>query len=128
MTLMDGMVNLHYEDEAALAGDLVTCIRQELAGLVEAGCRHLQIDEPVMMRYPDRALAYGLDNLAKCLEGLPATVTKAVHLCCGYPDRLDTDEYLKAPKTNYNLLAPKLDRLDTDEYLKAPKTNYNLLT
>ena len=50
MTLMDGMVNLHYEDEAALAGDLVTCIRQELAGLVEAGCRHLQIDEPVMMR------------------------------------------------------------------------------
>ena len=30
----------------------------------------------VMMRYPDRALAYGLDNLAKCLEGLPATVTK----------------------------------------------------
>ena len=30
----------------------------------------------MMMRYPDRALAYGLDNLAKCLEGLPATVTK----------------------------------------------------
>ena len=50
MTLMDGMFNLHYEDEAALAGDLVTCIRKELAGLVEAGCRHLQIDEPVMMR------------------------------------------------------------------------------
>ena len=38
-----------------------------------------------------------------------------MHLCCGYPDRLDTDEYLKAPKTNYNLLAPKLDSLGFDE-------------
>ena len=41
--------------------------------------------------------------------------TQAVHLCCGYPDKLDTDEYLKAPKTNYNLLAPKLDSLGFDE-------------
>ena len=42
-------------------------------------------------------------------------VAQAVHLCCGYPDKLDTDEYLKAPKTNYNLLAPKLDSLGFDE-------------
>ena len=92
MTMADGMVNLHYEDEAALATDLISCIKAELAGLVEAGCRHVQIDEPVMMRwgcqeeedgdnyddarYPERALATGLDNLARCLEGLPDTVTK----------------------------------------------------
>ena len=43
------------------------------------------------------------------------TIFKAVHLCCGYPDKLDTDEYLKAPKTNYNLLAPKIDSLGFDE-------------
>ena len=36
-------------------------------------------------------------------------------MCCGYPDKLDTDEYLKAPKTNYNLLAPKIDSLGFDE-------------
>ena len=91
MTMADGMVNLYYEDEAALATDLISCIKAELAGLVEAGCRHVQIDEPVMMRwgcqeeedgdnddarYPERALATGLDNLARCLEGLPDTVTK----------------------------------------------------
>ena len=40
---------------------------------------------------------------------------QTVHLCCGYPDKLDTDEYLKAPKTNYNLLAPKIDNLGFDE-------------
>ena len=33
-------------------------------------------------RYPDKALKYGLDNLAKCLEGLPANVTKV-----NYADR-----------------------------------------
>ena len=38
-----------------------------------------------------------------------------MHLCCGYPDRLDTDVFPKAPKTNYNLLAPKLDSLGFDE-------------
>ena len=49
---------------------------QELLELVKAGCQHIQIDEPVMMRYPDKALDYGLDNLAKCLAGIPENVTK----------------------------------------------------
>ena len=40
---------------------------------------------------------------------------QTVHLCCGYPDQLDTDKYLKAPKTNYNLIASKLDSLRFDE-------------
>ena len=35
---------------SGLAADLVTCINQELRGLAEAGCTHVQIDEPVMMR------------------------------------------------------------------------------
>ena len=43
-------VNVFYEDETKLAADLVTCINQELRGLAEAGCTHVQIDEPVMMR------------------------------------------------------------------------------
>ena len=43
------------------------------------------------------------------------TILQGIHLCCGYPDKLDTDEYLKAPKTNYNRLAPKIDSLGFDE-------------
>merc|ERR1719348_1684946 len=115
MTLVDGMVNIHYTDQAELRQNLVSCINQELLGLVKAGCTHIQIDEPVLMRYPENALSFGLDDLDKCLEGIPDTVTKTVHLCCGYPDKLDTDEYLKAPKTNYNLLAPKIDSLCFDQ-------------
>ena len=76
MTLMDGMVNLAYESEEELATDLVCCINQEVLELARAGCQYIQLDEPVMMRYPDKALAFGLDNLAKCFAGLPEGVGK----------------------------------------------------
>ena len=48
--MYDDKVNIFYDDETKLAADLVTCINQELRGLSEAGCTHVQIDEPVMMR------------------------------------------------------------------------------
>ena len=48
--IYDDKVNIFYDDETKLAADLVTCINQELRGLAEAGCTHVQIDEPVMMR------------------------------------------------------------------------------
>ena len=35
MTMMDGMVNLHYKEDADLASDLVTCINQELVSSPE---------------------------------------------------------------------------------------------
>ena len=76
MTLVDGMVNLFYDDERELAADLVTAINQEVLDLASAGCKYIQLDEPCMMRYPDKALAFGLDNLAKCFAGLPKDVTK----------------------------------------------------
>ena len=76
MTLMDGMVNLYYDSEEELAADLVTAINQEVLELARAGCEYIQLDEPVMMRYPDKALAFGLDNLAKCFAGLPQGVGK----------------------------------------------------
>ena len=48
-----------------------------------------QVDEPVMMRFPDQALEYGIDQLSSCFDGVSApNVVKTVHLCCGYPDHL----------------------------------------
>ena len=38
----------------------------------------VQIDEPVLMRYPDEAWDYGIQNLAKCLDGLPEDITKVL--------------------------------------------------
>ena len=48
----------------------------------------LQVDEPVLVRYPDKALQYGIDNLSECLAGLPQDVFKTLHVCCGYPTHL----------------------------------------
>jgi 5-methyltetrahydropteroyltriglutamate--homocysteine methyltransferase len=45
----------------------------------------LQIDEPLMVRFPEKALSYGIDDLAKCFVGVLDDTTKVVHLCCGYP-------------------------------------------
>ena len=50
LSFYNAKVNIFYDDETKLAADLVTCINQELRGLAEAGCTHVQIDEPVMMR------------------------------------------------------------------------------
>lgn len=115
MTLVDGIINNHYSKMDQLHSDLVAVINKEIQSLVSHGCSVIQIDEPVMMRYPDQAMDFGLDNLALCFEGVPSTVTKTIHLCCGYPDQLDTDIYPKAPKENYRRLAPKIDSLPFDQ-------------
>jgi len=74
MTLVDGMVNKYYADPQELHGDLITLINKEILELVAQGCKNVQIDEPVMMRYPDQALEFGLDNLALCFQGDPRCV------------------------------------------------------
>ena len=60
--------------------------------------RNIHIDEPVIMRYPEKALNYGIDDVTKCFSLLPENVTKIVHFCRGYPTRLDQDDYLKVCK------------------------------
>jgi len=109
MTIVDGLVNEFYDNVQDLYSDLVDVINKEVLALAEHGCTHIQIDEPVMMRYPENAMAFGIDNVSRCFSGLPDSVTRIVHFCCGYPDKLDSMDYLKAPKTNYQLLADKLD-------------------
>lgn len=44
-----------------------------------------QVDDPVLVRCPDKAIEYAIDHLGLCFEGVPTTVNKCIHLCCGYP-------------------------------------------
>ena len=109
MTIIDSTYNSFYEDERKLAVDLATAINSEVCNLAEAGCRWIQIDEPIFAREPDKALAFGIENLERCFHGIPSEVKRTIHICCGYPDRLDSDNYQKAPSQNYFRLAPALD-------------------
>jgi 5-methyltetrahydropteroyltriglutamate--homocysteine methyltransferase len=109
MTIIDSTFDAHYGDEPTLARDLAEAINVEVRALAQAGCVYIQIDEPVFARYPEKALAYGIENLERCFDGVPEWVVKIMHMCCGYPDRLDNEDYPKADPEAYFRLAPALD-------------------
>ena len=110
MTISDTTVDEHYGDAAKLGADLADALNVEVRALAEAGCRHIQIDEPLFARKVSEALDYGMDNLERAFHGCPPQVTRTVHMCCGYPDRLDNPDYPKAPKEAYFDLAEAIDR------------------
>ena len=71
-----------YKDEEALALDLAAAVNEEIRDLFAAGADVVQIDEPYMQAYPEKARKYALPALSRALEGL--TGTTAVHICFGY--------------------------------------------
>jgi 5-methyltetrahydropteroyltriglutamate--homocysteine methyltransferase len=114
LTMADTLADEHYGNRAALGAALAEALNFEVLALAEAGCRHIQIDEPVFARFPGEAIAYGVDHLERCFHGVPAAVSRSVHICCGYPEHLDQADYLKAPPENYFRLAEALDRAALD--------------
>jgi len=84
-------------------------VNRHILELVEAGCKHIQVDEPLFARKADDALAWGVKTLDQVFEGCPKEVEKTVHICCGYPGHLDQTEYLKADVNAYFRLAPAID-------------------
>ncbi len=109
MTIADTTVDLYYDDHAKLCADLAEALNAEVRSLAEAGCRWIQIDEPVFARKPEIALNYGVDNLERCFHGISSGVIRTMHMCCGYPDKIDRDDYPKADPGAYGQLARAVD-------------------
>ncbi len=109
MTIADTLADQHYGDPARLGADLAAALNAEVLALAAAGCVHIQIDEPVFARFAQAALDYGIENLERAFQDCPPEVTRTVHICCGYPDRLDNPNYPKAPREAYLLLADAID-------------------
>ncbi len=116
MTIADTIVDEYYGDERALNRDLAEAINVEVRALADAGCRWIQIDEPVFARKPEEALAYGIQDLERCFYGVPDGIRRIVHLCCGYPRHLDEPEedVRKADPHAYFALAPALEEASID--------------
>ena len=114
MTVADTSVNLFYDDDRRLGRDLAAALNAEVRALADAGCRYIQIDEPLFARYPAKALAFGIEDLDRCWHGVPGDVTKIAHMCCGYPNKLDDTDYPKADPGAYFELAAALDRSAVD--------------
>jgi len=112
MTILDTVSDHYYHDHQAACADLANIINQEIKLLIkETGCRHVQIDEPVMARYPEISIKYGLKYLQQCFTDLPDCIFTTVHICCGYPNQLNQVDYPKAPPESYQQLLPVLDNI-----------------
>ncbi len=109
MTIADTLADEHYGDEKAVGVDLAEALNAEIRALGEAGCRWIQVDEPLFARWPDKAVAHGIDNLERCFHKVPGGVTRTMHKCCGYPDKLDQADFPKADRAAYFTLADALE-------------------
>ncbi|MDC0226487.1 5-methyltetrahydropteroyltriglutamate--homocysteine methyltransferase [Alphaproteobacteria bacterium] len=111
MTIADTIANSYYKSEDKMGFDLAEVINIEIKRLKNAGCKYIQIDEPLFARKPQKAIDFGISNLAKCFEGIENDkVEKITHICCGYPDKLDAINYPKAPINSYHKIASQLNQ------------------
>ena len=87
-TVADCVADEYYQgDRKQLAFDYADAIHHEVAALVAAGCEVIQFDDPVLLRYPEAAQAWGLQALERCFAGLEGQATFVVHICRGYPNK-----------------------------------------
>jgi 5-methyltetrahydropteroyltriglutamate--homocysteine methyltransferase len=114
MTICDTVADAHYQDPRRAGADIADALNNEVRALARAGCRHIQIDEPVFARKPEAALDFGLEHLERCFFNCPDDVVRTVHICCGYPDRLDNPNYPKAEREAYFQLADAVEASSID--------------
>ena len=108
-TIADSTANVFNPERRSWCAALADALNVEIRRLADAGCRHIQVDEPLFARLPDQALDFGIETLERCFHGMPAGVTRTMHMCCGYPDKLDETDYVKADPDVYRRLASAVE-------------------
>ena len=115
LTIMDTTVDCFYNDRPRLNRELADTVNKEILALVDARCRYIQVDEPLFARQVQDALDFDIEGLERCFHGVPDNATKIVHMCCGYPEHLDYEDYKKADPDSYHLLARHVDAIGIDQ-------------
>lgn len=115
LSIIDTTANRYYASERDLAFDLARALNYEIRALADAGCRYIQVDEPLFVRKVDDALDFGVECLARCFDGVDDDVTRVMHMCCGYPGHIDDEDYLKADPDCYMQLARAVDDCGIDQ-------------
>ena len=115
LTIMDTTADCFYNDRPRLNAALAKTVNREVLALVDAGCQYIQVDEPLFARKVTDALDFGMEGLERCFHGVPKSVTRVVHMCCGYPQYLDDTDYKKADPDSYHQLAAAIDGAAFDQ-------------
>jgi 5-methyltetrahydropteroyltriglutamate--homocysteine methyltransferase len=73
----------YYNDTNRMIADFGKLLHQNFRQLAEAGCKHLQIDEPYFTVADDHEVSVAVDAINMAIEGLPDDVHAMVHICQG---------------------------------------------
>ena len=73
----------YYNSLSAMMLDIGKLLRQNFKRLVEAGCRHIQIDEALFTMGTEEEVASAVDAINLALEDIPDDVHVAIHVCQG---------------------------------------------
>jgi 5-methyltetrahydropteroyltriglutamate--homocysteine methyltransferase len=109
-----------YPDEQALCRAYAAVLAQELKQVIEAGCRHIQFDEPMWTESPAQS-EWAAEILNELIASLPP-VRIGLHVCGGNPRRK------RVYFTRYTDLAPAFRKVHIQEVLLEHCTlGYNLM-
>lgn len=114
LTIADTSADNYYHDTNRLGHDVAVALNQDILALADAGCQHIQIDEPLFARKPVDAIEFGLENVERAFHGCPESVVRTLHICCGYPDRIDNPDYPKADRNAYLQIANAIEQSTVD--------------
>jgi 5-methyltetrahydropteroyltriglutamate--homocysteine methyltransferase len=73
----------HYNDPTRMMLDAAKLLQRNFIRLAEAGCKHIQVDEPYLTPPSDEAVRSAVEAINLSIEGLPEDVHVAVHVCQG---------------------------------------------
>jgi 5-methyltetrahydropteroyltriglutamate--homocysteine methyltransferase len=105
-TMTQQLFDEHYEDERAVAMDCAAALNEEILDMFAAGADVVQLDEPFLQAYPDKAREYGVAAINRALAGVSGVT--AVHLCFGY------GAMVKNKPSGYSFL-PELEATSADQ-------------
>ena len=73
----------HYFDLASMMFDIAKLLKYNFAMLAEAGCKHLQIDEPLFTMAEDDEVRAAVAAINLAIEGLAGDIHVSTHICQG---------------------------------------------
>lgn len=117
-TIMDWSFNEHYEDRRSAALALADCIRQEVAALIEAGCKIIQVDEPAISVRTDE-LDMAIETMHKVTDGQAAYFI--THICYGTFEKI-YPQMLEIPVDNIDLEMSNSDLTMLEKFREHPFT------
>lgn len=73
----------HYNDIAGMMADLAKLLRYNFQMLAKAGCKHIQVDEPLFTMSDDAEVQAAVDCINTAIEDLPGDIHVSTHICQG---------------------------------------------